>query len=175
MQRTNQSLNSILKLRKNLTDTGNEGGEPVRLQIILEDVMGTLEPQIAEAGGQLNSDVLEVQHVMFPYMHFKSVMYNLISNAIKFTPKEGEVIVDVKQDEETVEVLVSDTGTGMSEESRNKLFGDEHFTTKGTSNEAGTGLGLMICKEFLKKNGGNIHVESELGKGSTFAFTLPRA
>lgn len=103
------------------------------------------------------------------------VLRNLISNAIKFTPKEGEVIIDVKEEEELIEVLVSDTGTGMSEEAKNKLFGDEHFTTKGTSNESGTGLGLMICKEFLKKNGGNIHVESELGKGSTFAFTLPRA
>ncbi len=103
------------------------------------------------------------------------VLRNLISNAIKFTPKEGEVIVDVKEGEELVEVFVQDTGTGMSEESRRKLFGDEHFTTKGTANEAGTGLGLMICKEYLKKNGGEIYVESELGKGSTFAFTLPRA
>jgi two-component system, sensor histidine kinase and response regulator len=103
------------------------------------------------------------------------VLRNLISNAIKFTQKEGEVIIDLKEDVETIEVLVSDTGTGMSEEARNKLFGDDHFTTKGTSNEAGTGLGLMICKEFLKKNGGDIHVKSELGKGSTFAFTLPRA
>jgi two-component system, sensor histidine kinase and response regulator len=103
------------------------------------------------------------------------VLRNLISNAIKFTAKEGEVVIDVKEDKEQIEVLVSDTGTGMSEETKNKLFGDEHFTTKGTSNESGTGLGLMICKEFLKKNGGDIHVESELGKGSTFAFTLPRA
>lgn len=103
------------------------------------------------------------------------VLRNLISNAIKFTPNEGEVSIDVKEDDELIEVLVSDTGTGMSEEARSKLFGDEHFTTKGTSNESGTGLGLMICKEFLRKNGGDIHVESELGKGSTFAFTLPRA
>lgn len=103
------------------------------------------------------------------------VLRNLISNAIKFTPKEGEVVIDLKEEEELIEVLVSDTGTGMSEEAKNKLFGDEHFTTKGTSNESGTGLGLMICKEFLKKNGGDIHVQSELGKGSTFAFTLPRA
>lgn len=103
------------------------------------------------------------------------VLRNLISNAIKFTAKEGEVVIDVREDEKLIEVLVHDTGTGMSEEAKNKLFGDEHFTTKGTSNESGTGLGLMICKEFLKKNGGNIHVESELGKGSTFAFTLPRA
>ena len=103
------------------------------------------------------------------------VLRNLISNAIKFTPKEGEVVIDVKEEDELIEVLVRDTGTGMSEEAKNKLFGDEHFTTKGTSNESGTGLGLMICKEFLKKNGGDIHVESELGKGSTFAFTLPRA
>jgi two-component system sensor histidine kinase/response regulator len=103
------------------------------------------------------------------------VLRNLISNAIKFTPKEGQVVIDVKEEDELIEVLVRDTGTGMSEEAKNKLFGDEHFTTKGTSNESGTGLGLMICKEFLKKNGGDIHVESELGKGSTFAFTLPRA
>lgn len=103
------------------------------------------------------------------------VLRNLISNAIKFTPKDGEISVDIQEVNEEVQVYIKDNGTGMSEESREKLFKDEYFTTKGTSNEAGTGLGLMICKEFLKKNGGEISVESELGKGSTFRFKLPKA
>lgn len=155
-------------------------GESVSPQLIdmnklIQDVQQVVRLQAENKQVYLKTKAEKPVYIYADKEMIEVVLRNLISNAIKFTPKEGEVIVDVKQDEETVEVLVSDTGTGMSEESRNKLFGDEHFTTKGTSNEAGTGLGLMICKEFLKKNGGNIHVESELGKGSTFAFTLPRA
>lgn len=155
-------------------------GESVSPQLIdmnklIQDVQQLVRLQAENKQVYLKTKADKPVYIYADKEMIEVVLRNLISNAIKFTPKEGEVIVDVKQDEEMVEVLVSDTGTGMSEESRNKLFGDEHFTTKGTSNEVGTGLGLMICKEFLKKNGGNIHVESELGKGSTFAFTLPRA
>lgn len=103
------------------------------------------------------------------------VLLNLMSNAIKFTPENGEVSVSAEVKEDKVEVFVKDTGMGISEENIGKLFGEAYFTTRGTANEAGTGLGLKLCKEFLAKNGGNIAVESEVGKGSVFSFTLPKA
>ncbi|MEJ8844258.1 ATP-binding protein [Lacibacter sp. H375] len=155
-------------------------GESVSPQLIdmnklIQDVQQVVRLQAENKQVYLKTKAEKPVYIYADKEMIEVVLRNLISNAIKFTPKEGEVMIDVKEDEELIEVLVSDTGTGMSEEAKNKLFGDEHFKTKGTSNESGTGLGLMICKEFLKKNGGNIHVKSELGKGSTFAFTLPRA
>ena len=172
---TTDLMENLLQWAKSQMKGESVSPQLVDMNKLIQDVQQVVRLQAENKQVYLKTKAEKPVYIYADKEMIEVVLRNLISNAIKFTPKEGEVIVDVKQDEETVEVLVSDTGTGMSEESRNKLFGDEHFTTKGTSNEAGTGLGLMICKEFLKKNGGNIHVESELGKGSTFAFTLPRA
>ncbi|WP_462251183.1 sensor histidine kinase [Ferruginibacter sp.] len=103
------------------------------------------------------------------------VLRNLLSNAIKFTPENGEVSLGAAIKNETVEVFVKDTGMGISKENISQLFGNNYFTTKGTANETGTGLGLMLCKEFLNKNGGEIFVQSEIGKGSRFSFIIPKA
>jgi two-component system, sensor histidine kinase and response regulator len=103
------------------------------------------------------------------------VLRNLLSNAIKFTPENGEVSLGAAIKNETVEVFVKDTGMGISKENIKQLFGNNYFTTKGTANETGTGLGLMLCKEFLNKNGGEIFVQSEIGKGSRFSFVIPKA
>lgn len=102
---------------------------------------------------------------------------NLASNAIKFTPYNGEIrISSVVKDEKYVEVAVADTGVGIAEENLQKLFKTNlSFTTRGTANEKGTGLGLLLCKEFVEKNGGSIQVESKTGQGTTFKFTLPLA
>jgi two-component system, sensor histidine kinase and response regulator len=101
------------------------------------------------------------------------VLRNLISNAIKFTAKNGYVFLDANEGDSFVEVSVQDTGAGMNEETLRKINTSNFFTTKGTAGESGTGLGLMLCKEFLAKNGGRMFVESEAGKGSTFSFILP--
>jgi len=103
-----------------------------------------------------------------------TVLRNLISNAIKFTPKGGQVKVEVEVEDSQVIISVSDTGIGMKPETIEKLFKIEtSFTTRGTENEKGTGLGLLLCKEFIEKHEGKIWVESEEGKGSTFSFSLP--
>lgn len=102
------------------------------------------------------------------------VLRNLLSNAIKFTPQQGYVEVGVNELSSFVEVYVQDSGVGISKDAIQKINESNFYTTKGTSSEAGTGLGLMLCKEFLNKNGGQMHIESELGKGSVFSFTLPR-
>lgn len=104
-----------------------------------------------------------------------TILRNLISNAIKFSPIGGWVKITSKEENGFIEVSVSDNGTGVKKENIEKLFRiDTHYTQKGTSNEQGTGLGLIIVKEFVEKNGGKIWVESEEKKGSTFKFTLPK-
>ena len=69
---------------------------------------------------------------------------------------------------------MQDSGTGISKEALDKINENNFYTTKGTASESGTGLGLMLCKEFLARNGGQMHIESEPGKGSVFSFTLPK-
>jgi two-component system sensor histidine kinase/response regulator len=96
-----------------------------------------------------------------------------LANAIKFS-SEGDVIrVSVKEVSDNIEVSVTDEGVGMSDEDMLKLFNAEtHFTKPGTNKEKGVGIGLIITKEFIESNGGSIWVTSELGKGSTFTFSV---
>jgi len=107
-----------------------------------------------------------------------TIIRNLVSNAIKFTPSGGEIVISARQFEKEpnfVYISVKDSGVGISEENQSKLFKiDKSFTTLGTHQERGTGLGLILVKEFVEKHGGKIWVESELGKGSVFSFTLPK-
>jgi len=106
---------------------------------------------------------------------FTTVMRNLISNAIKFTPENGKIDITAIEKETEVQINVSDTGLGVSKESKEKLFRiDVNHSTPGTNQEQGTGLGLILCKEFIEKNKGKIWVESALGEGSIFSFTLPK-
>ena len=105
----------------------------------------------------------------------ETVVRNLLSNALKFTHPEGKVNVTVTQNTHYVKVAISDTGIGLSKKNSAKLFRiDTRYKQLGTSHEKGTGLGLILCKEFIERNGGKIGVESEFGKGSTFFFTLPK-
>ncbi|MBN1198284.1 MAG: HAMP domain-containing histidine kinase, partial [Bacteroidales bacterium] len=105
-----------------------------------------------------------------------AVFRNLVSNAIKFTPDEGFIEVAAIDSANTIQAVVKDTGVGISAEGIRKLFSiDELYKTAGTRGEKGTGIGLLLCKEYLEKNGGNIEVESIEGKGTTFTVTLPKA
>jgi len=105
----------------------------------------------------------------------KTVIGNIFNNAYKFTPKGGRITLSVSLEENFVKINISDTGIGIDEKIRNNLFRiDECKSLPGTENEQGTGLGLILCKEFAEKNDGTIEIESELGKGSTFTIILPR-
>jgi signal transduction histidine kinase len=104
----------------------------------------------------------------------KTVMRNLVSNAIKFTKNGGQINISALQTSDNVIISVSDNGIGIDPENLSKLFNISHIqTTKGTAEEKGTGLGLLLCQEFVEMHGGKIWVESELNKGSRFIFTLP--
>jgi signal transduction histidine kinase len=103
-----------------------------------------------------------------------SVLHNLINNAIKFSYHGTDILIKVRKVDGKAEISVADTGIGLSDENQTKIFRyDQHFLNKGTAGESGTGLGLILCKDFVEKNEGKIHVISELRKGSTFVFTLP--
>ncbi len=105
---------------------------------------------------------------------FSTVLRNLISNAIKFSRVGSVIYVSAKRKQHLIEIAIMDSGVGIRQEDMEKLFQvDSTFSTKGTFNEKGTGLGLVLCKEFVEINKGEIWVESQLGKGSTFYFTVP--
>ena len=108
-----------------------------------------------------------------------TVIRNLVSNAIKFTSKEGDITIKShtitdKNNQKFAEISIKDSGVGITPEIQTKLFSiTENISTKGTENEKGTGLGLILCKEFVEKHGGEIWVESEVEQGSEFLFTIP--
>ncbi len=103
-----------------------------------------------------------------------TVLRNLISNAIKFTHPGGEINISTKGNQRELTVSISDNGVGISKANISKIFlVDENYSTSGTNNEKGTGLGLILCKEFIEKHEGKIWVESTEGKGSVFYFTIP--
>lgn len=106
---------------------------------------------------------------------FSLLLRNLISNAIKFTKIDGMITITASENENEVKIEVQDNGVGIKGEHIPKLFRiDTHFTTTGTNKESGNGLGLVLCKEIVEKHGGRILVNSELGKGTSFIFTLPK-
>ncbi|MBN1187569.1 MAG: GAF domain-containing protein [Bacteroidales bacterium] len=116
----------------------------------------------------------EEMKVFADYEMVMTVVRNLISNALKFTKAGGEVLIEVLLKGHLANISVKDNGVGISSDNLEKIFRiDASFSKPGTEGEAGTGLGLMLCKEFVEKNGGKIKVKSEIGKGSDFSFTIP--
>ena len=122
----------------------------------------------------LRSDIKDDIFVFTDRNMINIVLRNLLGNAVKFTPRFGKVNVSTILDGNAVSILVKDTGIGISNDNIDKLFRiDTDYKRPGTANEQGTGLGLKLSKEFVEKLGGKIWVESELGKGCDFKFTLP--
>jgi len=177
----NSSAKSTLILLDNLLNwSKSQTG-----QIIFEPEKTNLSDVVREVLDMSNS-IAKLKNISLNYIQtddievyadlnmLKTILRNLISNAIKYTHLNGKIDISSVQNQNKTEITVSDNGVGMSEETRNRLFKVEtNNTTSGTQNEKGSGLGLILCKEFVEKHGGEIWVESELGKGSTFVFSLP--
>lgn len=121
---------------------------------------------------QVVEDVKDFIGIFCDENMFKTVIRNLLSNAIKFTNPQGEVSIKAKVTDKVC-IEIKDNGVGMSADTLEKLFRIGHkITTEGTMKERGTGLGLIMCKELIEKNGGSILVESEIGKGTTFKVIM---
>lgn len=105
----------------------------------------------------------------------ETILRNLLTNAIKYTPNKGRITIIVIKIQSNVKIQIKDTGVGISDENKKKIFKIENnFTTSGTNNEKGTGLGLILCQEFIKKQNGELVIESTEGKGSVFTILLPQ-
>jgi PAS domain S-box-containing protein len=127
-------------------------------------------------GITLINNIVEQTMVHADKNMINTVLRNLVSNAIKFTNPEGQIIISVNRKTENVEVNIADDGVGMTREDLSKLFRiDTYYSTSGTMGESGTGLGLIICKEFVEKNNGRIKASSTIGEGTTMTFTLNQA
>jgi PAS domain S-box-containing protein len=150
--------------------------EPTILNDIIINIIDMQKLNINEKNLNTQIDVEMNYKINADNFMLETVLRNLISNAIKFSNNGGKIVVEAKQKNGTAHVSISDSGIGISTDNISKLFKIEtSFTTKGTNQEQGTGLGLILCKEFIDKHKGRIWVESVEGKGSTFHFTIPNS
>ena len=149
--------------------------EPIQISALVQRSIALLMPSAAQKTITLTQAVNPSLLGMADHKMVDAVVRNLISNAIKFTNQGGTIEVSGKDDGAFMTIAVKDNGVGIGEKFLPKLFRiDEQYRRTGTANERGTGLGLILCKEFVERNGGEIRVESEVGNGSTFSFTLPK-
>ena len=151
--------------------------KPTRINL-LDLVMNEFESESSSAGCKqlsLADSIPSDLHLTADLQMTKTILRNLINNAIKFSYIGGQVKVSASEIDNNVEITVQDNGIGMSEKAMGELFRKNTMhSTRGTENENGTGLGLLLCKEFVEKHGGKIRLESEPGKGTKTNFTLPR-
>ena len=118
---------------------------------------------------RIENQLTEEKVIFIDENHFEIIFRNLFTNAIKFTPENGTVTINLSNSEQTFKLMVMDTGTGMSQKKVNEILKGEYVeSTYGTNSEKGTGIGLTLCKELIKLNNGELIIESSLGKGSTF-------
>ena len=181
-QKIHQSLEHLLSLLENLltwsrSQRGKIKYDPVRFNLtslIRENI--NLHRILADKKGiMLHTTETDEVYAYGDRDMINSVIRNLLTNAVKFT-RDGKVEIQVKSNGDKIEVKVMDEGIGMSEENQKRLFRiDEKFKSTGTAGEKGTGLGLIICREFVERHGGEIRVRSKPNEGSTFAFTIPKA
>jgi len=170
-----------LRLLENLLEWANsQRGKtqfkpmPINFSELLIEEFSLLDDMASKKNIELKNFLTDNFTITADRNMLKTIMRNLISNAVKFTHKNGKVEVKAMIENGHVEISVSDTGIGMTKETIAKLFRiDANLSTPGTENEKGTGLGLFLCKEFIEKHGGKIWVESEPDKGSIFRFVLP--
>lgn len=177
----NKSSRQIYLLLENLLDwarsqSGKMDFFPLRLNLekVIFDVVNLLSYPANSKNIRLNVLVPQEATLFADEFMLKTVLRNLLGNAIKFTPDGGEVTIEASYDRCETVISVTDNGLGMDENLKNSLFSlDLSVTQPGTQGEKGTGLGLLLCKEFVERHGGRIWVTSKLGKGTIFRFSIP--
>jgi PAS domain S-box-containing protein len=169
-------INDILDLSKIESGQLELRCEDFQVKDALPEVLSTIRPLAMAKNIQVRQTVETSLPVHADRVRFKQILYNLMSNAVKFTPKDGRIDVDCREANGQICVAVSDTGIGIKAEDQQLIF-EEFRQVEGSNSNAntdqGTGLGLAITRRLVEQQGGKISVASELGKGSRFAFTLP--
>lgn len=176
---TSRSSYSLLEnlLNWSRSQTGRLELTPERISVkqLVGEVLDVCRNPAEKKNIVIHNAIDPEAEVYADYNTTSTVLRNLISNAIKFTHNQGEIYIECFYKDDFVIVSVKDNGVGIPSKNMDKLFRiDGNFSTKGTENESGTGLGLILCREFIVKNGGDIWVESLPGNGSTFYFSLPK-
>ncbi|GAC1483868.1 MAG: hypothetical protein NVS1B13_08600 [Flavisolibacter sp.] len=166
-------MENLLQWAKTQMQSDSIRAEEVDIAQLVKEVLQILHLQAEAKKVYIESKIDTPVFAFVDRDMINLVLRNLLSNAIKFTHDKGKISVGVNELSSFIEVYVQDSGMGISKEALIKINENNFYSTKGTSSESGTGLGLMLCKEFLAKNGGQMHIESEPGKGSIFSFTLP--
>ena len=174
VENTYRLLENLLEWSRSQTGRIVFKPESIMLNDVLESTITLVKESAINKKISIESEIVPELKVNVDKNMISTVFRNLLTNAIKFTPREGRVNVKAEKRNGSVTVSVSDTGVGMSEDKMQKLFRiDTKITSIGTNNEKGSGLGLILCKEFVERHNGRIEIESEQGKGSTFSIMLP--
>ena len=168
-------MENLLHWVKTQMNAANISPMELDMEEITEDALHVHQLQAATKKISIKREMEDSSSVYADKDMVKLVLRNLLSNAIKFTPEKGKIIIKLKTESSYCRVSVIDNGIGMDHEALVKIQENSYYTTNGTAKESGTGLGLMLCRDFLSKNGGALLIESEPGKGSIFSFTLPLA
>ncbi|MDV7138339.1 hybrid sensor histidine kinase/response regulator [Maribacter sp. TH_r10] len=169
-------LDNLLNWAKSESGVLSIIDEKINLKEIVEQNERLIKMALDDKQIAFNIEVPEDAFIMADLNMLKTILRNLLSNALKFTPKKGTITIAATQNKSKWSISVTDSGTGMSPEELEKIMDkNAHFSKEGTEQEAGTGLGLVLCQDFIQKNGGKLSVESTLGIGSRFAFDMPMA
>jgi signal transduction histidine kinase/Tfp pilus assembly protein PilF len=145
------------------------------LSEMINECIATLQDAANKKNITIETFVDQTLKIFADYNIFQSVIRNIVSNALKFTPKNGQIKIQAKEDSKNTIVSITDSGIGMNPKMVESIFQiDIKNNRKGTDDEPSTGLGLILCKEFIEKHGGEIWVESTEGKGSTINFSIPK-
>lgn len=148
--------------------------ENLNLKKNIIEAIGVYLPYAEKKNITIDISVSENLNIYADKFSIKTIISNLFNNAVKFTPQNGNIKINAIRKDNFIEISISDTGVGIPPEIIPKLFRiEDSISTKDTDNEKGTGLGLLLCKEFTEKHKGKIRVESELGKGTKIIFTIP--
>jgi signal transduction histidine kinase len=174
--KTYKLLENLLEWSKMQTGKIVFNPEPFHLEPLISEVVQLLKNNADQKSITIDIKISGHTQLIADTNMIYSMLRNLLSNAIKFTPRGGSVVIEVLPEETNIEISVSDTGVGMEKDLVDKLFYiGEKTNREGTENEEGTGLGLLLCKDFVDKHGGKILVESEPGRGSIFRVFIPRS
>lgn len=168
-------LSNLFQWSRSQTGRMEFNPEPIELVGLINEVIKLSNDSAQQKSITITKEIPQSLNISADKAMINAILRNLISNAIKFTNKDGNITISAQQEQNEVVVTVCDNGVGIRKDAIEKLFRiDESYTTTGTQKEKGTGLGLLLCKEFVLKHGGKIWVTSEFGKGSSFCFTIPR-